>query len=178
MITEAQYIAYFASLAAAHLQISNGVGGRQSFFYIPVASDLTEIDNALRSKKATPLMALDAMSGVFDEGQSDRFLQTIDVQFTILDVVTVGGAETIRAAHDTCLKIGLEILGRMKNDARYVKTQPQTHTFLNNLANFTITGVQYDPVGPMAEKHYGYTFRCRITCPFGYVVNSSIWSDK
>jgi hypothetical protein len=54
----------------------------------------------------------------------------------------------------------------------------QGATVLPPLTRMVIHGIQYDPVGPMADNHYGYTFRFKITCPFGFTVDSGNWLDK
>ncbi|GAA4327403.1 hypothetical protein GCM10023149_30750 [Mucilaginibacter gynuensis] len=171
MITETAYIAYFTSLAEKHNQIMHGVDGRAAFFYIPIEMDLTEIDNAIRANKSVPLMALDALHGSFDDNQSDRHLQTVAGQFTILDKAAVGKQESIRAVQDSCLKIGMQILQRMKVELR-------SGELMANGTRFTIHNVQYDPVGPMEVAHYGYTFRYTITCPFVLTVDNGNWLDK
>lgn len=169
-ITEELYIEYFTGLATRHRQILHGADNRSAFFFIPVEMDLKEIDNAIRKTISTPLMALDAMRGMFDDNQSDRHLQTINGQFTILDKVENGKQADIRRAQDECLKIGLQMLARMKTDLKGALLVPGTR--------FTIHNVQYDPVGPMALTHYGYTFRFTITCPFSFTVDSGNWTDK
>ncbi len=169
-ITEEAYIAYFTDLATKHKEIAHTIGGRQSLFYIPVEMDLAEIDKAIRDKKSVPMLALDSMRGGFGSNQSARGLQTIEGQFFVLDKAEVGKVEDIRRAHDRCLKIGFEILARMVVDLKGEKMVPGTR--------FTIDDVKYDPVGPMASTHYGYTFRFPITCPFGFTVDSGNWTDK
>jgi hypothetical protein len=169
-ITEEAYISYFTDLATKHKTIQHTINGRQSFFFIPVEMDLKEIDNAIRDKKSTPMMALDAMRGTFDEGQSARYLQTVNGQFTILETAKVGLQTDIRRAQDVCLKIGLQILARMKVDLRGQGMVPGTF--------FSIGNVRYDQVGPMAVNHYGYTFRFNITCPFSFSVDAGNWTDK
>lgn len=170
IITEEAYIEYFTGLASKHKKILHGVNNRATFFFIPIAMDLKEIDNAIRNNKATPLMALDAMHGNFDDGLSARYLQTINGQFTILDKVENGKQTDIRRAQAECLTIGTEILGRMTIDFK--------NKIALGLANFTIHNVQFDPVGPMAMTHFGYTFRFTITCPFSFKVDSGNWTDK
>lgn len=171
MITEEAYIAYFENLAARHLEINHVPGSTSAFFYIPVPMNLTEIDNAITSSKSTPLLALDALNGAFDSKQSASYLQTVQGQFFILDKVKVGNSATIRDAQDKCLKIGMDILARMEVDTK--GSAP-----IARGARFVYSNVQYNPVGPMASNHYGYTFRFTVTCPFGYTVNSAIWQDK
>ncbi|SEM66499.1 hypothetical protein SAMN05192574_101391 [Mucilaginibacter gossypiicola] len=175
MITEAQYIAYFTGLAQKHNQIRHGVDGRTAFFFIPVDMDLKEIDNAIRATKATPMMALDSMNGTFsDNNGTQSHLQTISGQFTILDKADPREQEDIRGVQDKCLAIGLQVCARMHNELKGNPANPN----LAGGARFVIHNVQYDPVGPMAGNHYGYTFRYTITCPFGFTVDSGNWLDK
>lgn len=171
MITELQYIAYFANLAAKHKQILHEEKVKDAFFFIPLAYDLTEIDNAIRNTKSTPFLALDALRGSFDDGGAENNVQIIDAQFTIADKAKSGKADTIRTVQDKCLSIGRDFIARLKHDSR--KKQ-----LFNPLANFSISNVKYDPVGPMNVEHYGYTFMFQITCPFGYTVDSGTWLDK
>jgi len=175
MITEAQYIAYFTGIAQNHKQIMHGVDGRTAFFFIPVDMDLKEIDNAIRGTKSTPMLALDSMNGSFnDSNGTQNHVQTIAGQFTILEKADSRDQETIRSAQDVCLSIGLQVCARMQTELKGMQPgQP-----LADKARFVIHNVQYDPVGPMAGTHYGYTFRYTITCPFGFTVDSGNWLDK
>jgi hypothetical protein len=171
MVTEIEYIAYFTNLASKHKQIQHQEGTKNAFFFIPLAYDLGEIDNAIRNTKSTPFIAVDALRGSFDDNDSENHVQIIEGQFTIADKAESGKAESIRTVQDACLKIGLEFITRLKHDAR-------KKLLFNPHAKFTISNVLYDPVGPMSMNHYGYTFRFQITCPFGYTVDSGTWLDK
>jgi len=171
MVTELEYIAYYTHLATQHNQIGHVAGSKDAFFFIPMAYDLAEIDKAIRNTKTTPFLALDALRGSFNDNASENNVQIIAGQFTIADKVDKGFSLTIREAQDKCLKIGLDIITRMKHDSR--KRQ-----LFNPLASFSISNVLYEPVGPMSVNHYGYTFHFDIACPFGYTVDSGTWLDK
>ncbi|MDB4919849.1 hypothetical protein [Mucilaginibacter sp.] len=170
MITELEYIAYFENLATQSKQINHNPPAARAFFYIPEEWNLAEIDKALRSSKIAPMFLLDSLAGIFTDEQSENHVQMINAQFTILDMVDVGNVENIRAARDKCLDIGLNFLTRIKKDSR-------KREMITPLTRFTINQVQYNPVGPMAIKHYGYTFRFKIACPFGFTVDSATWRD-
>ena len=171
MVTELEYIAYFTNLASQHKQILHEAGKKDAFFFIPLAYDLSEIDKAIRNTKSAPFVAVDALRGAFDDSGSENNVQMIDGQFTIADKATSGEDESIRTVQDTCLRIGLDFITRLKHDSR--KKQ-----LFNPLAKFSISNVRYEPVGPMNMNHYGYTFLFSIACPFGYTVDSGTWLDK
>jgi hypothetical protein len=171
MVTELQYIAYFTNLATQHRQIGHVEGKKDAFFFIPLAYDLAEIDKAVRNTKSAPFLALDAVRGSFNDNESESHIQIIEGQITIADKVETGKVITIREAQDKCLQICRDILARMKYDSR--KRQ-----LIQPLATMRINNVQYEPVGPMAVNHYGYTMRFEIACPFGYTVDSGTWLDK
>jgi hypothetical protein len=57
MITEQQYIEYFATLAILHKSIAHDPGKKDAFFFIPMQYDLSAIDTALRNSKSVPLLA-------------------------------------------------------------------------------------------------------------------------
>lgn len=170
MISELNYIAYFENLATQSMDFNHVAGTNDAFFYLPNTYDLTEIDNAIKSSKSVPMLLLDSIAGQLDDNQSENYVQTINGQFTILDMAIVGKASTIRDARDKCLPIGLNVLARMKRDGK-------ANVLLSPNIKFTISKIPYDPVGPMAIKHYGYTFRFKIYCPFGFSVNSGTWRD-
>lgn len=172
MISELQYIDYFTQLAINHKSIAHVPGTKDAFFFIPLTYDLAEIDSAVRNTKSAPFMALDAMRGKFNDYSSENNVQLIDGQITILDKIDKGKLSTIREAQDKCFKICFDLVTRMKSDRR------KGNMFGNNLVNFSISNISYDPVGPMAINHYGYTIRFQIACPFGYTVDSGTWLDK
>jgi hypothetical protein len=171
MVSELQYIDYFTHLATQHLKIRHDAGKKDAFFFIPLSYDLSEIDSAIRNTKSAPMMALDAMRGTFGDNESENHVQTIEAQITILDKAENGKAETIRSVQDTALQIGFDIITRLKQDCR------KKQIFDAN-TRFAIRDVRFDPVGPMAINHYGYTLRFSIACPFDYTVDSGTWLDK
>lgn len=171
MISELAYIAYFENLATQSLDFNHVAGVNDAFFYLPEPWDLTAIDNAIKSTKSVPMLLLDSIAGQVDDNQAASYLQTINGQFTVLDMATTGDAYTVRECRDRCLPIGLNILGRMLRDGR------NGQLLSNPKFKFTFSKLPFDPVGPMAIKHYGYTFRFKIYCPFGFSVDSTIWRD-
>jgi hypothetical protein len=170
MITELDYIAYFENLATQSKDFNHVAGTKDAFFYIPEPYDLAEIDKAIKQTKSVPFMMLDAMTGGMGESTAHNYSEGINAQITILDMATVGDAVSIRAVRDNCLAIGVKLLGRLAYDSR-------KQLLIEPGARFNFNNIKFDPVGPIAQKHYGITFRFLITCPFGFTVDSTIWRD-
>lgn len=168
MITEEQYIEYYKTLAMLHKGIGHVPGKKDAFFFIPMQYDLSAIDTAIRNSKSVPLLALDAQRGNFDDNSSDSFVQIIEGQFTVIDKAEVGNQATIQQAQNKCLTIGLQLIAKMKQDARKRK-------LMHEIVQFSVKDVQYDPVGPMQQNHYGYTFLFKLTCPLGLRVEPELW---
>lgn len=171
VLTELEYIAYFENLAAKNKAFLHNADTNPKFFYLPEPWDLTAIDNVLKKSIGGPLMLLDAMNGDFDNEDSQNYVQTIAGQITIVNNATTGDAVTIRIVRDACLPLCVKLLARMRYDFR------RKQLFNPKNAFFAIKAVKYDPVGPMYSKYYGYTFRFTITSTFGFVVDSTSWTD-
>ncbi|WP_342644999.1 hypothetical protein [Mucilaginibacter sp. CSA2-8R] len=170
MISEQEYINYFTALAIRHKDIRHIPKEKDAFFFVPMPWDLSAIDEAIRNTGSTPMVALDAMRGKFDENRSDSYLQEIEGQFTILEKVDLADLATISQAQDKCLAIGRQMLAKMKNDARHKK-------LIKPLVSFSIAALPYEPVGPMEVCHYGYTFQFTLKVPIDMVVSHDTWLD-
>jgi hypothetical protein len=57
-----------------------------------------------------------------------------------------------------------------------MKADARRRQLINELVQFSVSDVQYDPVGPMAQNHYGYTFLFKLTCPLGLRVEPELWN--
>lgn len=172
MITEIPFIAYFENLATQHSLIQHNRNGRNAFFYVPAEYDLREIDNALRSGVATPLLMLDCPDGMINDNGAASHHDDMNVQITILEKTDSGKVSDIRLAREKCKPVGFQILQRMlidKGRKKLIQADVTTHFQLNQ--------VKYDPVGPIASIYYGYTFRVLLRCPFGFKVDDGTWLD-
>jgi hypothetical protein len=168
MISEQDYIEYFKVLAMRHKSVQHIPGKKDAFFFIPMPWDLGAIDEAIRNTASSPMVALDSMRGKFDESRSDSYLQEIEGQFTILEKADLADLASISAAQDQCLAIGKQLLAKMRSDARH-------NRLISKLVTFSISGVPYEPVGPMEVNHYGYTFQFNLKVPIDMLVTDDNW---
>lgn len=169
MINEEQIIAYFESLAVNSRELNHTDQGRESFFYVEDGYDLETFDEALRSAVQSPTMLLVADSGEFADNDSENHTQEIEGQFYILGQKS--DDKSIRTIRAECLIIALNILARMKYDARKQQIVP------GSIVNFRIDKVPYSKVGPMFIEWYGYEVSFSFICPFGYSATSATWRD-
>jgi hypothetical protein len=170
MISQLQYINYFTGLAMRHKAIQHQPGKKEAFFFIPMPWDLDGIDKAMRNTKSVPLLALDGLRGMIDDGMSESYVQHVEGQFTILDKPAAENTDAISQAQDKCLPIGLQLLAKMKADARRKQ-------LIDPAVRFSVSKVPYEPVGPMALNHYGYTFQFTLTISIGMPVSDEVWLD-
>lgn len=168
MISQLQYIQYFTSLAMSHKAIRHEPGKKDAFFFIPMPWDLDAIDKAARNTKSVPILALDGLRGMVDDVRVESYVQLVEGQFTILDKPAAETPEAISQAQDKCLPIGLQLLAKMKHDAR-------RKMLIDKAVQFSVTKVPYEPVGPIALNHYGYTFQFTLTLPIGMPVSDDVW---
>lgn len=168
-MTEDQYISYFENLAEQSKDINHKLDGKNSFFYIEDGSDLDEFDQALRDGIPSPCMLLVGDDGELDDNDSENHLQNLDGEFFILSRKT--SDKTIRQLRAECLPIAINILARMKRDAK------AGNIVENKTVHFHISKIPYLKVGPMNGKWYGYMIAFRFECPFGFAVTDANWRD-
>ncbi len=152
---------YFKSLNAAAVDFAEN-----SFFRM----DLSEINGAFRSGITFPCMAVESPEGeAGDSGITNSVMGRI-FAFTIYMNPQLNNHEQQNEFLDTCERIGLKILSRMKHDA----TQPG-HLLYDR---FELSSCNHLKIGPVfTEMLYGYRFTGIIKGSESFKVVAADWND-
>lgn len=169
-MTEQQYIDYFTSLAIQSKEINHTENGMVSFAYIEQAFDLDAFDEKLRSATSSRFFLLISEEGSFSDNGSLNYTQAVDGEFLVVE--RTGNARTISQARNNSLLIGQNFLSRMRIDS-----SKRGQIVPGAAVHFRIDNVDYEKVGPLDDQWYGYLFRFRFTCPFGFTVDDATWRD-
>jgi hypothetical protein len=170
MIYETDYSTYFEKLATLHTAIRHNADDRQSFFFIEQPDDTEEFDNALRNYATSPALLAVAEQGELNDNNSENHTEQFEGQLYVIARKEDG--QSIKQVRDICKPIVMDILAKMKIDAK------RTGGIIpGKLVQFRINNISYQKVGPMNISWYGYTFWFNFTCPFGFAVTSGSWSN-
>ena len=159
-MTSEDVFAYLERIAKAQPEIAHDEGKR-AFYVIEDGYDTDEFDKALRNFASFPAMLTEDVSGVLDDNQSANYTDTFGVMFMIVDKRE--GNEPVRAVRNRCKEIGKRIVYQIRKDRNSRNVVP------DKFVSFDIAGVNYQPVGPMHTKYYGYQFLVEFIVPFSFV---------
>lgn len=168
-MTEKAYASYFEKLARMHHILRHKPEEKNgSFFCINNPYELTEFDNALRDNSSTRVLLLDAPTGYLTDNGSANYTQMTKIDFLVVGEVN---HEPMREVRNDCFYIGMDIVSRIRTDAKKNTIIPGRYIYLLE------DNITYDVVGPLYNSHYGYAFSLQLCCPFNFSMNVESWTD-
>ena len=111
-----------------------------------------EVLTGLRSDIKTPALILESYEGQLIDNKSDNFLSSREGAFMILKQVQPDNFDQENQFLDDSERIGLEIIKRIKRDAKIYPIQNRTPKIFN------LSSVSWQKVGPVFDNYYGYRF--------------------
>ncbi|MGJ1295527.1 hypothetical protein ACR777_15075 [Sphingobacterium spiritivorum] len=151
---------YLEQKASQHILINhNPENDNKAFYVIEDSYDLDELDQALRNFASFPAMLTESYSGRLEDNESANYTDSLSIIFMIVD--KRADDERVRDVRDRCLRIGKDILIKIRKDRNSFLISPNKYVDFNINSN-------YSPIGPMLNSYYGYQFGIEIIIPTSF----------
>lgn len=167
MLNVSQYISYFEGIATNHKEIAHKK--TEKHFY---RMNVEEVLTGLRSDINSPALILESFEGSLTDNKSDNILADRIGAFMILKKVETDNFTQEHEYLDDCERIGLEIIKRMRRDARVNPIQNRL------LKNFDLNKVNWQKVGPVFDNYFGYRFVFSLVDPENMSYDKTKWLDE
>ena len=166
MPTVSEYVEYFEEISRQHTEIQH-TDDEKHFARINIEEVLT----GLRSSILTPALILESFEGGLIDNKSDNILADRMGAFMILKQVQMDNFTQEAEFLDDCERIGLDVIRRMRRDAR---VQPIQDRLLRGLQ---LSKVGWMKVGPVFDNWYGYRFTFSLEDYETMKYDDSKWLD-
>lgn len=167
-MTETEYIAYFENLATQHKAIRHDPVSNPAF-YVVHDDNMTELEQAIRSKLALPALLLDQYFDDIDTTQDNNRLK-IEGGFSIICKLEVGSTASVRAAREAARLIARSVLNRIRKDLRPGGVLEAKRVFMNPLN-------QGEPTPVMGGNAVGWGYNLTFLLPTPVAVSADDWLD-
>lgn len=167
MLNVSQYISYFEGIATNHKEIAHKEDEKHF-----CRMNIEEVLTGLRSGILTPALILESFEGSLVDNKSDNILADRTGAFMILKKVEVDDFTQENEYLDDCERIGLEIIKRIRRDARIVPIQNRTPKIFN------LNSVEWQKIGPLFDNFFGYRFTFKMSDTENMSYDKAKWLDE
>lgn len=156
-------IDYFRTVSTNHKSILHTESEKHFFRY-----SLTEMLNSLRSSMEYPAIGLENISGNIDDLLSDNKRNAAQLAFILIKPCPLLDFENQEEIMDEMFEIGIDILGKIHKDLHIDSP----------IKVFNFQDVDYSPIGPIFENHFGYRFAFTINNPAKIRFDGDKWNNE
>lgn len=159
-----EYIAYFEEVSRKHKGI--GHTDAEKHFY---RLDIEELITGLRSDLNFPCLLLESLTGHLNDTDADSVQDILTGAFTILKQVDPGDFTMEMQALQESIRIGKDIISKIRHDSRRTKVPV--------IEGFFLSSVLYEKVGPVFDNCYGYRFMFSFQQQIDLSFNPDSWNS-
>lgn len=150
---------YLEQKVSEHDLIHHDPGnGKKAYCVIDDPYDFSEFDDALRNCSSFPAVLAELVNGHLDDNDSANYTNSVVASIMVLDRPRNG--ESTRDAKSRCFDIGIAILQSIRKDVPH-------GIVAGKRMNFRINS-NYQPVGPLDSKYWGYQFELSFMGSFSF----------
>lgn len=128
-----------------------------------------EMLSALRTEMKYPAFGLENFSGNIGDVLSDNKRSAFNVAFILIKPCELDNYDEQEEIIDEMYELGIDFLGKMHKDL---------HIQGSFLKQLDFNDVDFSPVGPIFENHYGYRFAFNINNPAKIRFEAAKWNDE